>query len=541
MRSTAWDRDNACVLCQADLVTGLRDLSPGMNVELTPTLTGSKAAERGGADDAPLVARPADGEIGLDARWGVTSDLTLNLTVNPDFSQVEADVAQLDVNNRFALFFPEKRPFFLEGADFFGTPIRAVFTRSIVEPVAGVKLTGKLGASALGLLVARDRATNLLLPGSQSSVTEVVDAPVTTAIARFRRDVGGSSTVGALATAREGAGYHNRVGGMDAYYRPVGALTLQGQALGSVTRYPASIVAARGTPADAFTGYAASGSAQWSTRDWLVYADGRVLDDGFRADAGFQAQAGVRGGSLNVTRRIWGGADRWFTQLRLEGGTWHNEDFDGNPLGRGMWVGLGYDGPGQVSVGLWPNLFMSEHFDGVTYDGMNQLWFDLRAAPRGSLSLGLNGNLGDAIDFAHGRPGSELRLAPVVDVRLGRNVEGGLRHTYQRLTVDGAPVFTANLSQLRAVYNFSPRSFVRAVVQYRRTDRDPLLFADPVDRRSVAVLGQGLFAYKVNPQTVFFLGYGEDGNGSIGVDDGRVPFETRARALFLKVGYAWRP
>ena len=146
----------------------------------------------------------------MTARWGITPNVILNATVNPDFSQVEADVAQLDVNTRFALFYPEKRPFFLEGIDFFATPLNTVFTRTIVDPLGGLKLTGKSGANAYGVFVARDEVNNIVLPSNQGSDFVSQERGVTSAVARYRRDVGSTSTVGAIYTGREGGTYHNR-------------------------------------------------------------------------------------------------------------------------------------------------------------------------------------------------------------------------------------------------------------------------------------------------------------------------------------------
>lgn len=543
IRSATWNRDDSCVLCQANLVSGIEGGAPGVNLQLTPTFTSARSETRPTAD-GPLVADPISRDVGLDAQWGVTSDLTLNLTANPDFSQVEADVAQLDVNNRFALFFPEKRPFFLEGADFFGTPVRAVFTRSIVDPTGGAKVTGKLGSNAVGVLVAQDRTNNLLLPGSQFSRAASLDESVVTAVGRFRRDVGSTSTLGALYTGREGgdgSGYFNRVGGADAFWRPIPSLTVQGQLLRSATRYPDAVADDFDQPAGSFEGNAGTVRATWSTSSWEARGNYRHTDPGFRADAGFVTQTGVRGGNVDLTRRWWGDSDRWFTQLRVEAGTWMNRDFDGNQLNGGLWFGLGYQGPGQLSIGVWPNVFMKEHFAGTTYEDLNQLWFDVRAAPSGWWSVGLNGNVGDAIDFANEGLGSELRLAPDVSLRLGRRVELGLTHTYQTLDRDGRRVFTANLSQLRSVYNFSTRSFVRAIAQYRRTDRNPGAYADEVDHRADGLFAQLLYAYKVNPQTVLFLGYSQDGAGLTDFEQRRTPITVQGRTLFLKLGYAWRP
>ena len=112
------------------------------------------------------------------------------MRINPDFSHVEADVAQLDVNNRFALFFPERRPFFLEGADFFLTPMNVIFTRTVANPRAGAKVTGKEGPHAVGFFLTQDRVNNLIFPSNQGSGSFSMDDDITAGVLRYRRDVG---------------------------------------------------------------------------------------------------------------------------------------------------------------------------------------------------------------------------------------------------------------------------------------------------------------------------------------------------------------
>ncbi len=155
MRSHPTDRNRACLLCQMNKMTGIQGVDPGKNVEFTPTLTTVRTDTRqdvptgsweGGGANGDWDAGGTDYQPGVTARWSMTPNLVFNGTVNPDFSQVEADVAQLDVNNRFALFYPERRPFFMEGADFFLTPLNVIFTRTVADPVAGAKLTGQGGA-----------------------------------------------------------------------------------------------------------------------------------------------------------------------------------------------------------------------------------------------------------------------------------------------------------------------------------------------------------------------------------------------------------
>ncbi|MEA2691369.1 MAG: hypothetical protein QOJ16_756, partial [Acidobacteriota bacterium] len=142
MSSRYTDRAKDCILCQENKVAGFAGIAPGRNLELDPTLTSqrSDAQPPGAFPEGGLDRGKTKTDPGLTARWGFSPNASLSAAINPDFSQVEADVAQLGINTRFALFYPEKRPFFLEGADLFLTPLQAVFTRTVADPDWGVKL-----------------------------------------------------------------------------------------------------------------------------------------------------------------------------------------------------------------------------------------------------------------------------------------------------------------------------------------------------------------------------------------------------------------
>jgi hypothetical protein len=158
MTSHIRSRNVNCIICQFNKLTGFEGITPGQNIELTPTVTAVRtdAMDMGEYPGGSLARGDIKDDYGLTAKWGITPNLILNGTVNPDFSQVEADVAQLQINRRFALFYPEKRPFFLEGGDFFLTPLQAVFTRTVADPLWGTKLTGKSGRTAMGVFAAQD-------------------------------------------------------------------------------------------------------------------------------------------------------------------------------------------------------------------------------------------------------------------------------------------------------------------------------------------------------------------------------------------------
>src|SRR5690606_2720603 len=133
---------------------------------------------------------------------------------------VEADVAQLDVNNQFSLLYPETRPFFLDGADYFATPINAVFTRTVADPDVGAKLTGRSQTSTYGVFLAEDALTALLFPGSLNSSNEVLDQSNRVFVGRYAHSFGeNASTLGVLMTSRSGDDYSNDVAGIDGRIR----------------------------------------------------------------------------------------------------------------------------------------------------------------------------------------------------------------------------------------------------------------------------------------------------------------------------------
>src|SRR6266850_2433640 len=248
------DRNRSCYLCQVAKIVGFSGATPGANIEITPTLTAIRSDEKPHfielGDPAflnePLIRGDPHYELGLTGKWGITPNMIASGTLNPDFSQVEADAAQLKVNEAFALFFPEKRPFFLEGSDYFETPIQAVYTRTVLDPSWGAKLTGKQGKNVIGFFAAEDAKVNLIFPGGQQSGSGAIDDSVTDAVGRYRRDFGKNSALGALVTSRSGAGYSNQVAGFDALLRPAQTDTIRLQFLESSTHYPDAVASTFG-------------------------------------------------------------------------------------------------------------------------------------------------------------------------------------------------------------------------------------------------------------------------------------------------------
>lgn len=534
MASQPMDRGVSCYLCQISKATGFEGANAGRNIELVPTLTAGRTDEREDFPEGDLQDGSAETELGLTAKWGITPSLTGNLALNPDFSQVEADVAQLDVNNPFALFYPEQRPFFLEGADIFSTPLDAVFTRNVADPLWGGKISGKQSIHGLGVFVAQDQVTNLLFPGSEESDSESFDFKTVDSVLRYRRDFGNASAVGALFTGREGDGYHNRVAGIDGLYRITDTHSLRFQALGSQSLYPDEIAEDYDQPTGSFSDQAYLLGYSHNSRSWQGWAEYNDVGEGFRADMGFMPQVDFRHGATGFEHSWWGKEGDWYNRIELGSELERKEDQTGQLLHQEWRVWTGAGGPLQSFV--WLNLSLSEQgYEGETFD-TNAVRTFFQIQPSGMFSFDMFARVGGQVDFDNVQQGDAVRLVPRFRVNLGRHLQTELRHTYEQLDVEEGRLYTANLSQLRLVYQFNIRTFVRAIVQYADVARDLGLYDDPedVDAKTNQVFTQLLFSYKVNPRTVLFLGYSDNREGDENID-----LLQENRSVFLKIGYAW--
>jgi hypothetical protein len=223
-------------LNQEGTATGLEKISPGRNIQLIPYGIGRSFKELDLNDPNHVFysRRAAFGQVGLDAKLVLKDKFVIDATANPDFSQIESDQPQVTVNQRFEVFFPETRPFFQENSNYFQTPINLVFTRRIVDPKWGVRMTGKDGPWAVGLLVA-DTAS----PGERVDATNpLFDRHALYAVGRVSRDIGSQSSIGLLFTDREVNGFYNQVGSIDGRFTLNSHWTLNAQGVLSATLNP---------------------------------------------------------------------------------------------------------------------------------------------------------------------------------------------------------------------------------------------------------------------------------------------------------------
>jgi uncharacterized protein DUF5916 len=534
-------RDVNCFICNSSKLTGLDGLPRGSHVVVAPFTTASHSSVPSSGLGSPLHGEGVESDAGLDVKWTPIANTAIDAAVNPDFSQVESDAAQIVANERFALFFPEKRPFFLEGVDLFSTPFSAVYTRTVTSPRAGLRTTGRYGATSYTALVTQDRGGGLvILPGPQGSDAALQNFTSDVAVVRVRRDLGLSS-MSLLATAREihGGGY-NRVVGPDFQWRPNSSDNIGGQFLWSESHTPV-----RTDLASVWDGRRLSDGAgllSWghSTRheDW--YLQLQSLGTDFRADNGFIPQVGYREAYVDVGYTI-RPTEAFLNRVRFFTTDYYDSDTDGNVLSRRLSVGSGMDG-------RWGSFIRVElNRDGIRIGNTLLERFRPRlyieASPGRLLnSVSLNTYLGDEIDFDNAREGRGVSLSGSASVRPSDHLELRANLSRRWLNVDdtnlglSGRLFTAQVERLRATWTFNSRSFVRLIAQYVETRRDAALYTFPVPAKTASLTGSTLFAYKLNWQTLVYAGYGDDRAFAQSTDR----LEPSSRQVFAKVSYAWQ-
>ncbi len=526
-----------CFVCHANTLEGLERLPAGGHLVAAPYVSSSAIGRPTAGLGSPLVNDPLQQHVGVDVKFTPDSDTAVDVTVKPDFSQVESDVAQISANERFALFVPEKRPFFLEGVDLFQTPIQAVYTRTITAPTWGGRITGKAaGVRYTALVVEDDGGGSVVLPGALGSSLASQDLASTVFVARAKRDLG-RSFISMLVTDREGrdSTSYNRVLGPDFQWRPNATEAITGQWLVSDTRTPNRPDLAQEWTGQSMLSHA--GQLQWSHSSTRFDSSATFKDvgEGFRAEAGFVPQVGYRESSAGAgwTFRPTG----LVSKLRAFVNVDRQVDRAGALIGRDVQ-------PGVEMNTRWNGFMQFRYIDDDIRSasgslGRKQFGYYAQFSPSRLLStVSINGTTGQAIDFANARPGTGTTMNVSATLNPTNHLNLLLDQDQSWVNVDDAvganqQLFMARVSRVRGTYTFTSRMFVRGTAQYVSTDRDPSLYAFSTPAKSGTVSGQVLLSYKLNWQSVMFVGYGDD--RMLSTQD---RFQKVDRQFFVKLSYA---
>ncbi len=552
------NRDNPCWLCQYPEAVGFENAKIGKNLRLTPTLTATRNELRDiyadSNDTASDWSTEDDVEAGLDLRWGINANNLFNATINPDFSNVESDSGQLSVNTNFSLFYEEKRPFFLDNVDYFSSDFNLVYTRNIANPDYGAKLTGRIDKHSYGVFTTNDTETNILIPGNLGSKLAILDKESNSGALRYRFDFDENLTIGSIATLRSADDYHNYVVGIDARYRLSESNTVKAQVLNSDTLYSDDIIANEvlrsftlsddSLSDNNFTDQAYKLNFNHYSEFWFIDLDHQSIGADFRADLGFMPKADIKTDKVLVKRTFYSEQGSHWQEAGISG-KWHIVHNTNNELiERELVASFTIDGPLQSLVEL--DLIHGEKV-GLRYDdSISNIDGNTSSFNEDQLRLFSNANLnnrtyvsleltiGDKIDYSNDRLGDLIEVEGNITVFITDHLEFDFYQTYSQLDAKDDDIdnkiYVANISELRLSYQFDVRSYLKLSLVYNDVD-----YAGSEPAKDLS--SQLIYAYKINPQTVFFLGYSD-----ISYQDNDLTTLKRSdRTFFTKISYAFAP
>ena len=517
---------------QFGTLSGLARISPGRNLQINPYAVGARARFLDAA--GPAFRDEGDRRIGMDAKMVVRDGTTVDATVNPDFSQVETDDPQVTVNERFEVFFPEKRPFFTENAGYFQTPINLFFSRRIVDPGFGGRFSGKLGRWAVGGLAMNDRA-----PGRTTSDDPRAGRNAGIAVLRVQREFGDESHLGVLVTDREFVGSVARMFAFDGRWR----LGRNWAAIGQFAR--SATAKSNATPV---TGRAAVAQIRRDGRN-LDY-QGEYLDFSptFAAPLGFVKRVGYHQ-TDHVMKYRW----RPRSGAVLKYGPRASSLFNWNPEGRlqdreirtDFQVEFARNSQIQIERVQAFELFRDVPFHPYATIASGRTdwlkWFGISGSY--SWGTGVNHDPAPNLDaFLADATKAEVTVALRPTTRL--RIDQTFVHSALSTRDGSLPIFTESLLRTKLHYQFNRLLSIRAIVDNAALNADPSL-AKLDHERSWAP--DVLLTYLVHPGTALFVGY-TDRHENLALFSQPFPSVRRtarpdtsvARQLFVKVSYLWR-
>ncbi len=539
---TTINRDDPCFLCQYGQAQGIEDIEPGSSFEVLPSFVGNQSGQISDFDNpnSKFIDEDIKGELGVSVKWAATPSLTVEGSINPDFSQVESDASKIDVNNTFALSFPEKRPFFQEGSDLFRTWHKIVYTRSINDPIAAAKIIGRWDKTTFALLSAFDENTPIILPFEERSRFVAMENSASN-ILRFKHEYGENNFIGALISDRrlEGEGSITNYS-FDAMYRFFNNYIIEFQAVGSHNKEPndstltssfnnvsfANGKHTAGFNAETITGDAIYTGIERNARNWDFNIKYWQTSPTFRTGNGLVTQNNNRQVSFNTGYTFYFDDNPIIKRIRPIFNTARHWNYNGTVKDEWIVPGLFMNLQGQINTEIG-YVFNNELFSGTKFNGINRIHWWLESRFSEMVSVGFfyrNGNYIDRrnLEKGHGTQAFELwgTIKPLNNFIIQPNI------TYAELirNSDNKFSFKGAIYRVKANYQFTRELFLRLVLQYNEFNND---FAF-----------EPLLSYKVNPFTIFYLGMSSDkqnyNNGSM-LDV--LDWETTSRQFFMKFQY----
>ncbi|HKZ22720.1 MAG TPA: DUF5916 domain-containing protein, partial [candidate division Zixibacteria bacterium] len=512
-------RDNPSLLSQAGFLTGIKNIKSGKNLEILPYAISSQAGYIITSIDTILndttqsfKNESIKGNAGVGIKYGITSNLTLDFSLNPDFSQVESDAGQIDVNTTFALFYPEKRPFFLEGNEIFRTPIDVVYTRSINDPLFAGKVTGKIGSLSVGYIVAYDEHTPFIIPFEEySSPPLPTDKKSVSNILRLKKDLKGESYFGLIATNRETEDAYNRVYGLDANVRFLGNYNLLGQILGYSTKELNDTLLFKDTTlffgdknytasfdGEKFSAVGGFIELNRNARHWnfnIHFADAPPearRENGFLTQNDFRRLGFWQGYTMRPNNKLF----VEITPMMFGGLRYRHVDgsFKEQWLGQELYLGF------KKQISIYGNFLLvnDEKFKGVWHKNVRRGLVEINSNTSKILSGGFFLEMGRFIARDTNIVGNGHKFGLWTTFKPASQLVIENNYNYFKLSSlrGGKKLSLQYILRNKTAYQFSKNLFLRVITQYDSEDK--IFNIDP------------LLSYKLNPFTIFYIGSTHD-------------------------------
>jgi len=549
--------DVASFLAQSGKLTNISGIERENIFEINPEIRSS--LQRGPSTDKYIAS--SNDLLGVNLRYGLSSNITLNGTINPDFSQIEADVAQINYDPRRSLYFPEKRPFFLDGIELFNTPTRLIYTRKISNPAAAAKIAGKIGNTSVGFISAADNRG--------PSISNIDPAYIN--VIRLKRDLSDQNHIGLVYTDRIHDDLSNRVLAVDGKFIAKDKYSFRAQSGFSVTN--SNLKSAEIAP---MWNIAANSSG----RKWSSSFSTTGYHGNFNPAVGFIQRGDYVTISAGPTRRFYGKEDAFLEQLSISyrlTGNWNYDGFISNdkPDDRRMYpsFSMQFKGGWRFTNFTWieyfgyPEKFYTNYYtksnnEFVPYIGTDELFniggmFELTTPQLESFSASFKYGFGRDPNYDEWAPGDLYLIETKIKWNPTDQIRMFLRYNQQKnyRPFDNSLVSESRTPRIKIEYQINSSIFLRGVVQYTSRYRDslrdnsrtelPVYFKNeegdynlsvPVESNNIQA--DFLFSYRPTPGTLLFFGY-----GSILTEPSRFRFQSVERqsdGYFLKVSYLFK-
>jgi hypothetical protein len=491
-------------------MTGLENVTPGKGIELIPTITASQAGALNVDSDGALDFENDDieNDLSLSGKYNLSSNMIVDATYNPDFSNVESDAFQIDVNSPTALSYPEKRPFFQEGSDLYRTQLDMVYTRSINDPDYAAKFTGRWGRTSLSYLGAHDQHSPFIIPFEETSSGLIVGGESYSNILRARQTIGSGSQIGLLLTNRswEGGG-SGTTAGVDAVARLHQRVAFRAQVAGSHTKEPDSSALTEGfedvtfdngehTAAydgESFTGLASTGRLSYYSNNYYLSGAYTETSPTFRADNGWITRNGRRSGSVETQYhfRFDEGLAERITLHAYALRVWNT---NGKKKDEAIFSDIGV--PLRLARTYLNLEYMvsTEDFGGVYYDDIWNWSFSFSSHPSELLDFGGSAGYGNQIAYSYQNMGRQTRLYGWADLSLIDRIhlETWFTHIESYLVDTKEELFNGFVAGSRLSFQYDRRLSLRVLSQYN--DFSKTWNIDP------------LITYQISPFSLFYIG-----------------------------------